>query len=72
MGLHAQTPAGVGEAVGDGGLRIGCLRRSVHGLEQEAIEGQALQGGGIGPRLGIDQLQLLAGGSGPGARRPWG
>ena len=35
--------------------------RAIHGLEEEALELPALEGGGIDARLGIDQLELLSG-----------
>jgi hypothetical protein len=54
----------MGQAVGDGGLRVREPLRSVHGLEQQAIEAQVLVAGRVDARLREDELEFRPGGLG--------
>jgi len=52
----------MGEAVGDGSFGAGRAIRPVHRLEEAVVERQVLDGFGQQIWLGVDELELIAGG----------
>src|SRR5579863_9194857 len=61
MGLQAETPLRVVEAVANRLLRIGDAAGAVHGLQKEVAEGELGQLRGVNSLLGKDQLELITG-----------
>src|SRR6185503_13302434 len=60
VGLQAEAPAGMRQAVGHGGRGGGVAVGPVAGLEEEAGEVEVLVVGGSGAVLGEHQLELVA------------
>src|SRR5919108_1227166 len=60
MRLEAESPARVVQAVAERRRGIGLASRPVHRLEKEMAEVERLEPRGVGARLGIDQLELVA------------
>src|SRR5208283_1805677 len=60
VGLKAETPAGMFEAIAHSGLRVSVAVGAVHGLQEEVAEGKALEVRGVDARLRIDQLNLVS------------
>ena len=60
MGLQAEPPLGVGEAILNCQGSVLVALWSVHRLKQEAVKGEVLEllGGGAG--LGVNELELVA------------
>ncbi len=56
MGLQAQAPLRMVEAIAQSGLCVGVAARTVHGLQEEMAEGESLEAGGIDARLRINEL----------------
>src|ERR1700677_3412079 len=60
MGLKAETPAGMLEAVLDCKRRVGVPIGPVHRLQEEVLEMELLDLGGAQGRLGKNKLELVA------------
>jgi len=59
MRLQAETPLRIFQAISDGRLDIGSLRRTIHRLEQKMVKGQFGIGWGQGARLGVDEFEFI-------------
>ena len=71
MSLNAQTPARMGEAVGDGVAGVVGESRSVHRLEKEILEVEVLEQRRIEIRLRKNELELAAACLNQGGPRFW-
>src|SRR3546814_3362042 len=60
VGLQAQPPLRVLQAVLHGLLGMGGARRAVHGLQEKMLEVQVRVGFGAGVGLRVDQLEFVA------------
>src|SRR3546814_2469039 len=60
MGLQAEPPLRMLQAVLNGLFGIGGARRAVHGLQEEMLEVEVGVGFGAGLGLRVDQLELVA------------
>src|SRR5271154_1065585 len=60
VGLKAETPAGVLEAVLNCEVGVGVSIGPVHWLQEEVLETELLDFGGAQRRLGKDELELVA------------
>ena len=72
MGLQAEPPLRVGEAVLERELGVAREVGPVHRLQEEVVEVAASNVSGWAPGLREDQLQFVAARRGSCRRRPWG
>src|SRR3989304_6298030 len=58
--LNRQPPGWIGFAVGDCGLRVGCLRGALHWLQKTVFEVEAEEGRRVETWLGKHEFQFIA------------